>query len=80
MTQTGATPQRNGGGWRKWKKVVKTKVEGGPRGFRGGDERKEKKRPTSVVSVGRVVAAIAAAGARVGGEGSSRILYDDSYR
>ena len=40
----------------------------------------KERRPISVESGGRVVAVIAATGARVGGKGSSRILYDDSYR
>ena len=40
MTRTEATLQRSGGWWRQWRKskVVKTKVEGGPRGCRGGDD------------------------------------------
>ena len=44
MTRTAATLQWSGGRWRQWRKskVVKTEVEGGPRGFRGGEDRKEK--------------------------------------
>ena len=40
MTRTEATLQRSGGWWRQWRKskVVKIKVEGGPRGCRGGDD------------------------------------------
>ena len=37
-TMTATAPHRRGGWWRKDKKVVKTKVEGGPRGCRGGDD------------------------------------------
>ena len=46
MTRTEAALQRSGGWWKQWRnpKVVKTEVEGGPRGCRcgPGDERKEK--------------------------------------
>jgi hypothetical protein len=44
MTRPSATLQWSGGRWRQWRKskVVKTEVEGGPRGFRGGEDRKEK--------------------------------------
>ena len=41
MTRTEATLQWSGGRWRQWrkdKKVVKTKSEGGPQGCRGGDD------------------------------------------
>ena len=69
--------------------VVETveKVEGGedqsggrPSRMSWWRRRPKKRRPISVVSAGRVVGVIAATGARVGGGGSSRTLFDDSYR
>ena len=82
MTQTGATLQRGGGWWRKWKKVVKTKVEGGPRGYPDVvvATTNEIRRPSSVASAGRVVAVIEAAGASLGGKGSSQMQFDGFYR
>ena len=81
MTATAA--QGSGGWWGKWKKAVEADAEGGPRGLRGSEDRKEKTEFEFCGECwwpGRVEGAIGAIGANSGGTGSSRILYGGSYR
>ena len=62
--------------------MVKIEVEGGPRGLCDGEDQKEKTEfcGECMESVGHgiVEGAIGVIGARTGGEGSSRMQFDDS--